>query len=435
MNLAGPHAADALRQQRVPGRRDLLEREILQDRQLRPQPLQQAVVLRLYALGVGACAHHLGERLRQGDETRIGSGGIRTRARRAVGEFLHPVVDADRHRLAARRATPAVRDRGCRFPADPALAMPIQVVLAFLRKELDGAAIPAGVTACERPEQRIVAQLRVEHGCLPRQLRRRVGVGAGDERVAVQPGDAPVHRRIGREAGLYREDLRRQIGETLLDRIEPGPGAQDGEPRRPDVSGNQVAALIGFQDDLQQIPAVKTQDRASVGADVADLLELSLQVRSGLERGGEDDVVHLAGPVELLVDVADLAADQEPDGPATGCGHLVRHRGLELRPQPEQPVFGRIELFLHLGEPAGMGDVAGGDHLHPLELRPLPEVLQRQLPAGGARVMGVEVQVGDQLHAAILMRAVWPRRHGRARVPLPFTSRGGLEPPQQEPES
>ena len=44
---------------------------------------------------------------------------------------------------------------------------------------------------------------------------RRVRVGVGDQGVAVERRHAPVHRRVGREAGLQREDVRRQIVEAL----------------------------------------------------------------------------------------------------------------------------------------------------------------------------------------------------------------------------
>ena len=288
--------------------------------------------------------------------------------------------------------------RGHRLPADAALAVPVQVVLALLGEELDGAAIAFPVAATQRVEQRVVAQLGVEAGRLPRQLRRRVGVGAGDQRVVVEPGDAPVHRRIGGETGLHGEDVGREVGIALAHRVEPRLGAEDREPRGPDVGRDQVAAGVHLKHDLQQVAAVEAQDRATVGADVADLLQFRLQPRGGLERRREDDVVHLPGALVLLVDVADLAADQEAHGPAARRRHLVGQARRVFRLEPEQPGFRRLKLLAQLRQPAGMGDVAGGHHLHPLELRPLPQVLQGQVAAGGAGVVRVEMDVGDQLH-------------------------------------
>ena len=87
-----------------------------------------------------------------------------------------------------------------------------------------------------------VGQLGVEKGRLARQLLGRVRVGVGDQRVAVQVRHAPVHRRIGREAGLQGEDVRRQVAEALLHRVEAGLRAEQREPGRPDVRGDQVAA-------------------------------------------------------------------------------------------------------------------------------------------------------------------------------------------------
>ena len=159
-----------------------------------------------------------------------------------------------------------------------------------------------------------------------------------------------------------------------------------------------MAAVVHRQHDLQQVAAVQPQDRAPVGADVADLLQLHLQAGGGVERGREHDVVHLAGAVVLLVDVADLAADQEAHGAAARRRHLVGERRGVLQLEAEQPRLGRFELVAQFGEPAGMGDVAGGHHLHALDLCPLPQVLQRQVLAGGARVVGVQVKVGNQLH-------------------------------------
>ena len=192
--------------------------------------------------------------------------------------------------------------------------------------------------------------------------------------------------------------MRRQVGEALLHRVETRLRAQNRKPWGPDVGRNQVAAGVRLQHDLEQVAAVEAQDRAPVGADVADLLQLLLQPRDSVERGSEDDVVHLAGAVVLLVDVADLAADQKAHAAAARRRHLVGHRRGVFRLEPKQPLLRRFQLVAQLRQPAGVGDVAGGHHLHALDLRPLPQVFQRQVATGRARVVRVQMNVGNQLH-------------------------------------
>src|SRR5690606_4309185 len=72
--------------------------------------------------------------------------------------------------------------------------------------------------------------------------------------------------------------------------------------------------------------------------------------------------------------------------------------GGEVVAQAEQPVLGRHELLLQLGEPGGVREVPRADHRDALELRPAREVLEVEVAAGGARVLRVDVQVGDEGH-------------------------------------
>ena len=41
-----------------------------------------------------------------------------------------------------------------------------------------------------------------------------MGIGTGDERIAIQGGEAPVHGRVRREPGLDREDMIREVREA-----------------------------------------------------------------------------------------------------------------------------------------------------------------------------------------------------------------------------
>ena len=56
------------------------------------------------------------------------------------------------------------------------------------------------------------------------------------------------------------------------------------------------------------------------------------------------------------------------------------------------------ELVAELGAPSRMGKVAGRDHPDTLAARPGGEVLEIEIPAGGARVFRVDVQVRVEGH-------------------------------------
>ena len=116
----------------------------------------------------------------------------------------------------------------------------------------------------------LVRQVAGQHRRLPAQRRRRVRVGVGDQPVAVQRGDPVVHRRVGGQPGLDREDVPGQVGVAVGDRVEAGLRAERREPGRPDVRRHQVAALAGVQQRLQQVAGVQPEDRPAVGGDVAD---------------------------------------------------------------------------------------------------------------------------------------------------------------------
>ena len=92
-----------------------------------------------------------------------------------------------------------------------------------------------------------------------------------------------------------------------------------------------MAAVVHFQDDLQQVATVQTQNRATVRANVADLFQFALQNRGRLDGRGKDDVVYFARAVILLVDVADFAANQKTYRPPAGRRHLVGDCSLVLR--------------------------------------------------------------------------------------------------------
>ena len=150
------------------------------------------------------------------------------------------------------------------------------MILALLREEFDCAQKLGGIARFQRGEEGVVAQFSVEKGRLSRQFGRRMGVGVGDECVAIQPGEPPIHGRVGRKAGFQGEDVWGQVAETFLHRIEAGFGAEHRKPGGPDVGGDEVAPGVVFEDNLQQVPAVQAQDGAAIGPDVADALQPGL---------------------------------------------------------------------------------------------------------------------------------------------------------------
>src|SRR5262249_16347510 len=113
----------------------------------------------------------------------------------AVSEHLDAVLDADRQRLPADRATSALRQRFLRGEPHLAFAMAVEVIFPFLGKELDRADI--AVTGFQSMLDGEIVALAVEGGRLPTKLAGRVRVGIGGEAIAVEERHSPVHRRGG----------------------------------------------------------------------------------------------------------------------------------------------------------------------------------------------------------------------------------------------
>ena len=68
-------------------------------------------------------------------------------------------------------------------------------------------------------------------------------------------------------------DTGRQIFETFLNGIKSGESPEEREMRRPDMGRYQDPLRADIQHDLQEIPAVQSQDRPPVGMDVPDGLQ------------------------------------------------------------------------------------------------------------------------------------------------------------------
>ena len=193
-----------------------------------------------------------------------------------------------------------------------------------------------------------------------------------------------------------------EIAEAGFHRVEARFRAEHREPGRPDVGGDEMAAFVHSEDDFEQVAAVQSQDGATVGADVADLLQFDLYFFHGGEGREEDEVVHLAHGVVAFVDVADLAAEDEAHLTPTRRGHLFTHSCGKLVFEAEETVLGGFEFGAHLLQPAGVGHIPCGEEVDPLDLRPLPQMLEGQVLARGAGIVGVDVEIGGDEHELLM---------------------------------
>lgn len=305
---------------------------------------------------------------------------------------------ADGERFSAFRAASGAGFGVGGFEPHPALAVPVEVVLALLGEELDGACEP--VAGFQRAFDGVVVEVGVEHGGLASQHRRGVRVGVADQGVAVEPGYAPVHLRVAGQAGFEGEDVPGEVPVGLVDGVEPGLGAQHREPRRPDVGRHQVTA--GFEGDLQQVAGVEPEDGPPVGGEVADPPEAAGELLRGGEVRQVAQMVDLAGVLAVLVDGGDLAGEHEPHVAAAVRGHRRGDLPVQLGTQPQQPWFGGFEDFAQVREPGGVGEVAGPDHGDALAPRPPRQVLDVAVLAARAGVLRVDVQIGVKAHPVIL---------------------------------
>ena len=113
--------------------------------------------------------------------------------------------DANGQRFSTLRTNPVEFAGLTGVQSDPTGPMTVQVVFPFFGKEFHGTEV--SMAGLEGPLHGKVIQLGIEHAGLTTELGRGMSVGVGDESVAVQGRDTPVHRWIGRKAGLQGEDM------------------------------------------------------------------------------------------------------------------------------------------------------------------------------------------------------------------------------------
>ena len=263
--------------------------------------------------------------------------------------------------------------------------MPIIMVFPFLGKEFDRPHQPLAML--DGLVQALVAQLDIQEIGLPPQLSRRMGVGIGDQVIAVQGRQPPVHRRIRGQSRLHRMDIRRQVLKAFLHAVEPRKSPEQRKMGRPDVRRHKDRPWTDLQGDLQQVPAVQSQDRPAVGMDVPNGLQLLCQQIRLLQSREQDHVMHLPHFSIFLIDRADLSGDHEPGLPAPGRPRS--HRQLVL--QRIKPFLRRDQLFSQLLPPGRMGKIPGPHQIDALSPGPEIQLLRRQIQAGRPGIPGMDV--------------------------------------------
>ena len=295
------------------------------------------------------------------------------------------MLHADGQLFAAHRADAVPRLGLHRGEADAAVPVSIQVVFTLLREKFHRAA--ESIPGADGPDQLRIGQSRIQQVRLPAQLAGGVGVGVGDQSEPVQGGEPPVHGRVGGESGLHGVDLAGKAAKAFLHGVKAGECAEQGEVGRPDVGGNQLRVRTGLQGQLQQVPAVQTQDGTAIRADIPHRLQPGRHLVRRLQAGEEYQMVDFPGLAVPLVNAADLPGDEKPGG-------FPGSRQPQLFPQGIQPIFRGGQLLPHFRPPGGMGKVAGTGDGNAFFTRPPVQMGQVAVPAGGAGVTGVNVQVG-----------------------------------------
>ena len=128
-----------------------------------------------------------------------------------------------------------------------------------------------------------------------------------------------------------------------------------------------------FQDDLQKVMTVQTQDGASVRMDIPDLLQFCRDLRRILQTREQDQAVDLSHFPVFLVDRADLSRDDKTRD------HLPRHLAVSdpvLFLQDIESILCRFQFLRQFLPPCRMGKVSCPDNMDPLSPRPEIKILR-----------------------------------------------------------
>ena len=136
-HLAAAQPGHGFAEQTAAGPAHLGDGRLAQDREFRAQRGDEPAYFGADFLTLGAGSEDLTHNLRQRDQVGGAGRSLRPAAHGPVGEFGDPVQHADGERFAALRTDPAVLHGLAWLEANPALAVPVQVVTAALGEEID----------------------------------------------------------------------------------------------------------------------------------------------------------------------------------------------------------------------------------------------------------------------------------------------------------
>ena len=368
------------------------ERQAAKDIQFRPQGLQQGGIALPHLAGGGPYAQNFAQHFGQGNNgARFGLARKRGRGF-TVGQVQHAVQHAHRKGFAAHGADIAQFPRLARFQHHMAGPVAVQMVLALVGIKFHGAQEAAVLAALVltpgdgpqgRKQARIGGPPRKEIGLAP-QVSPGMGVGIGNERIAVQGADHAVHGRIGRKARFQGEDMFREVAVAVFQTVKAGFGAKQRKPRRPDVCGNHDPVGRAFQQDFQQVAGIQPQNGPTVRGQIADLRQPQGEAFCVLQAGHKDQVVDFAHLAQAFVDGTDFGLEQEKR--PLPRAHILRQalQRLGRAPQPVQAAFRvRLQLFRQFGPPLGVGKIAGAQQVNALAARPGRQMPGRERLAGG----------------------------------------------------
>src|SRR5579872_4688511 len=197
---------------------DFLERHVQEHAELTAELVHQPKVLFPHAARAGLRPKGLGDDLLERDEVSKRHAVLGAAARGAVRDRLHARHHTDCDRAPARGAPSLRRCRLLRRQPALARSVTVEMVLPFLREELDREQELGPVALAQDPQDLGVVHLAVKHVGFATELRGGVRVGVADQRDAVELREPPVHRRIAAEPRLRRGDVLGLVPEALRER-------------------------------------------------------------------------------------------------------------------------------------------------------------------------------------------------------------------------
>ena len=211
---------------------------------------------------------------------------------------------------------------------------------------------------------------------------------------------AAVHVRVGGKAGFRRENMGRQVFEAFVQTVEAGLGAEEREPRGPDVGGNHVGAG-NVQHHGEQVLHVQTEDGSAVGFQVAHGFQFFAEPVGGFEVRHVDEAVYLAHRAVLLVDRTDFRFQHEERLSGLHARQMRNFTcdvaaGERMLQTQESAFFIGRERVAQLLPPYGMREVARGQYVYALDSGPCRKVRNGETGTCGAGETGMDMQVGSE---------------------------------------